>query len=160
MGSFHEQRFYAIRAHGPDLRFPFAAQPFTAMVDVSSAVDATRLRKYAGDLIAHGCVQAVCRGEDSFRLVEIFDSLAESGGMDKNGIPFTSMCLDEEPLTEAIHYFVLPSGLARIGLLMVIGEAGDFQSAIQDFSITVGLIQGSLGEPVYAEDDLVCFVPS
>ncbi len=160
LGTLHDQRFFAIRTNGSDLRFPFAAQPFTAMVDVSASVDETLLKKYAGDLISHGCVQAICRGEEASRLVDIFDDLAELGDLDKNGIPFTSMCLDDEPLTEAIQYFVLPCGLAAIGLLMVIGESGDFQNAIQGFSTAAGAIKESIGEPVYAEDDLVCFVSS
>ncbi|MDR1745447.1 MAG: hypothetical protein LBS30_06815, partial [Planctomycetota bacterium] len=44
----------------------------------------------------HGCVQAVCRGEESNRLESIFNELAEEGALDKNGTPFTSMCMDDE----------------------------------------------------------------
>ncbi len=160
LGTLHDQRFYAIRANGASLRFPFASQPFTAMVDVPGSVDETLLKQYAGELIDHGCVQAICRGEESSRLVDIFDDLAERGDLDRNGIPFTSMCLDDEPLAEAIQYFVLPCGLASVGLLMVIGESGDFQNAIQGFSSAAGAIKESIGEPVYTEDDLVCFVSS
>ncbi|MCC8189855.1 MAG: hypothetical protein LIP77_04340 [Planctomycetes bacterium] len=158
MGTLHDQRFYAIRANGTDLRLPFTAQPFTALVDMTIPVDDSVLQGYAEALIGHGCVQAVCRGEDSGRLVAIFDRLAEQGELDQNGTPFTSMALDDEPLDEAIQYFVLPSGLARIGLLMVIGDTGNFQNAIEGFSTAAGAIRESIGEAVYAEDDLVCFV--
>ena len=160
LGTLHEQRFYAIRANGSDLRFPFPAGPFTALVDLVAPVDDAVLRKYAEALIGHGCVQAVCRGEESCRLDEIFYKLAEKGDLDRNGTPFTSMCLDDEPLNEAIQYFVLPCGLAQTGLLMVIGDQGDFQNAIQDFSTAAGAIKDNIGEPVYTEDDLVCFVSS
>ena len=158
LGTLHEQRFFAIRANGSALRFPFTAQPFTVLVDISRPVDNEILQGYAQALIDHGCVQAVCRGEESDRLVEIFDTLAEKGDLDQNGTPFTSMCMDDEPLNEAIQYFVLPCGLAQTGLLMVIGDSGDFQGAIEGFSTAAGAIKEDIGEPVYAEDDLVCFV--
>lgn len=158
LGTLHDQRFYAIRANGSNLRFPFEAQPFTALVDVSRPLDDSVLQGYAESLIAHGCVQAVCRGEDSGRLVEIFDRLTEQSEHDKNGTPFTSMCVEDEPLNEAIQYFVLPCGLAQTGLLMIIGDTGDFQEAIRGFSVAAGAIKEDIGEPVYAEDDLVCFV--
>jgi len=160
MGTIHEQRFYAIRANGSDLRFPFPAGNFTALVDLARSVDDSVLKGYAEALIQHGCVQAVCRGEESSRLEEIFNELAEQGDLDKDGTFFTSMCLDDEPLDEAIQYFVLPCGLARTGLLMVIGDQDDFQNAIKGFSVAAGAIREDLGEPVYTEDDLVCFVSS
>jgi hypothetical protein len=158
LGTLHEQRFFAIRANGAGLRFPFPAAPFTALVDMSRSVDDCVLRTYAESLINHGCVQAVCRGEESNRLESIFNELAEEGALDKNGTPFTSMCMDDEPLGEAIQYFVLPCGLASIGLLMVIGDQDDFQSAIEGFSNAAGSGKEEIGEPVYTEDDLVCFL--
>ncbi len=160
MGTIHEQRFYAIRASGADVRFPFPQGAFTALVDMSRSVDDAVLRGYAEALIGHGCVQAVCRGEESSRLEEIFNDLAEKGDLDRNGAYFTSMCLDDEPLNEAIQYFVLPCGLAQTGLLMVIGDQGDFQNAIEGFSTAAGAIREDLSAPVYTEDDLVCFVSS
>lgn len=160
LGTLHEQRFFAIRANGTHLRFPFPAGAFTALVDMSASVDDEVLHGYASALIEHGCVQAVCRGEESCRLETIFNTLAEAGDLDKNGTPFTSMCLDDEPLNEAIQYFVLPCGLAQTGLLMVIGDHDDFQNAIKGFSTAAGAIKDDIGEPVYTEDDLVCFVSS
>ncbi len=157
LGTIHEQRFYAIRANGQEIRFPFSAQPFTAMVDISRPVDEQILTGYAQALIDHGCVQAVCRGEESSQLVDIFNQLAEKGELDKHGTPFTSMCMEDEPLNEAIEYFVLPSGLAQTGLLMIIGDSGDFQSAIDGFSSAAGAISEGLAEPLYSEEDVVCF---
>lgn len=156
MGTISDQRFYAIRANGGELRFPFPPGAFTALVDMSRPVDDAILRGYAEALLKHGCVQAVCRGEESSRLEEIFTDLAN----DHADAYFTSMCLDDEPLDEAIQYFVLPCGLARTGLLMVIGDQGDFQAAIEGFSTAAGAIREDLGEAVYTEDDLVCFVSS
>lgn len=160
MGTIHEQRFFAIRANGSELRFPFQSGAFTVLVDLARSVDDAILKTYAEALIGHGCVQAVCRGEESSRLEKIFNKLAEKGDLDKNGTPFTSMCVDDEPLEEAIQYFVLPCGLAQTGLLMVIGDQDDFQNAIQGFSTAAGAIKDDIGEPVYTEDDLVCFVSS
>lgn len=158
LGTLHEQRFFALRTSGGDLRFPFPAGPFTVLVDMSVPVEDAVLRSYAGALIDHGCVQAVCRGEESERLVDIFNSLAERGDLDGNGTPFTAMGMDDEPLDEAIEYFVLPCGLAQTGLVMVIGDQNDFRNAIRGFSSAAGAAREDIGEPVYTEDDLVCFV--
>lgn len=160
LGTLHEQRFFAIRANGPEIRFPFPSGPFKALIDMARPVDENILRCYAKALIDHGCVQAVCRGVDSGELDTIFYSFAEKGDLDKSGVLFTSMCLDDEPLAEAIQYFALPCGLAQTGLLMVIGDQGDFQQAIKNFSVAAGAIKENIGEPVYTEDDLVCFVSS
>jgi hypothetical protein len=157
LGSIHEQQFYAIRANGQELRFPFTERPFTALVHMPQSVDDALLASYAKELVKHGCVQAVCRGEDSDRMVDIFDALAERGDHDSGNAPFTSMCLGDEPLREAIQYFILPCGLAQTGLLMVIGESGDFDGAIADFLGSAGSITEGIGEPVYTEENLVCF---
>ncbi len=158
LGTLHEQRFFALRASGGELRFPFPRGPFTVFVDIAGPVEDAALGRYAEALISHGCVQAVCRGEDSDRLVDIFNALAERGELDADGVPFTAMGVDEEPLEEAIEYFVLPCGLAQTGLVMVIGDQGDFRNAIRGFSSAAGAAREDIGEPVYTEDDLVCFV--
>lgn len=157
LGSLHDQKFYAVRANNAELQFPFSAQPFTAMVDLAGQVDDATLKGYAAQLMAHGCVQCVCRGEEASRLSEIFETMTELGEMDSRGMPFTSMCIDDEPLNEAIQYFVLPSGLASVGLLVVIGDAADFQNVVQGFSDAAGSVHETVGEPVYAMADLVCF---
>ncbi len=146
-----------MRTYGGALKFPFPPGPFTVLVDMSATVDDAVLRSYADALIKHGCVQAVCRGEESDRLVDIFNTLAERGDLDA-GTPFTAMSMDDEPLDEAIAYFVLPCGLAQTGLVMVIGDQSDFQNAIHGFSNIAGAAREDIGEPVYTEDDLVCFV--
>ncbi|MCC8166633.1 MAG: hypothetical protein LIQ31_10900 [Planctomycetes bacterium] len=160
LGTVHDQRFFAMRANGDTLRFPFPARTFTALVNMSGPVDDALLQTYAQALIDHGCIQAACRGEGSDRLVEIFDKMAEQGDFDHDGTPFTCMPLDDEPLEEAIQYFVLPCGLAQTGLVMVIGDSGDFENAINGFSVAAGAIKENIGEPDYIEDDLVCFISS
>ncbi len=157
LGTLLGQQFYAIRANGQQLRFPFSSGPFTALVHMTRPVDDQLLNSYAKTLIDHGCVQAVCRGEESDRMVDIFNSLAEHGQLNDNAAPFTSMCLGDEPLTEAIQYFVLPCGLAQTGLLMVLGDSTDFDDAINGFFNAAGSIGEDIGEPVYTEEDLVCF---
>ena len=160
LGTHYGQKFYAIRADGGSLRFPFAAQPFTALVDIAGEVSETALRGYARELIGHGCVQAVCRGGDSGLMNDIFGELADNGETDNGDFPFTSMALDDEPLNEAIEYFILPNGLAATGLVMVIGDSGAFRSAIDSFTAsTSGAKEAALGIPVYVEEELVCFDP-
>lgn len=157
LGTLHEQKFYAVRAKDAELRFPFPAQPFTAMVDMTGEVDDAILKGYAAQLMKYGCVQCVCRGEEAARLSDIFDAMAELGEMDASGAPFTAMCVDDEPLNEAIEYFVLPSGLASVGLLLVIGGTEAFQGVVQGFFDIAGTMHEAVGEPVYTMDDLVCF---
>lgn len=159
LGTLHEQRFFALRTDGGELRFPFPAGPFTVLVDMAAPVDDAVLESYAGALIDHGCVQAAVRGDEADRLVDIFNDIADRDDVvDGNGAPFTAMCMDDERLDEAIQYFVLPCGLAQTGLVMVIGGQNDFQNAIRCFSDAAGSAKEDIGEPVYTEDDLVCFV--
>lgn len=157
LGTLHEQKFYAIRAEGADIKFPFSAKSFTALVDISKPVDDTILERYASALVEHGCVQAVCRGEEASRLAGIFDKMAEEGAFDRDGRPFSCMCMDDEPLLEAIEYFVLPCGLATIGLLMVIGDSGDFQNVVDGFANAAGAAAEAVAEPDHADADVVCF---
>lgn len=157
LGTVFDQKFYAMRVAGNGLRFPFEAQPFTALVDIVGDVGEEALRSYAKELISHGCVQAVCRGDEAGILNDIFGDLSEEGGADVNGLPFTSMVLDDEPLCDAIEYFILPCGLASTGLLMVIGDSGDFHEAVGSFTTSAGSLRESMSAPVYVEEELVCF---
>ena len=162
LGTLHEQRFFAMRASGGEVRFPFPAGPFTVLVDMTAPVDDVMLRSYAEALVDHGCVQAACRGEEADRMVDIFNSLAETlSERDDRGaddVPFTAMCMDDEPLNEAIAYFVLPCGLAPVGLVMVIGGQDEFRNAVNGFSDAAGAASEDIGEAVFTEEDLVCFV--
>lgn len=157
LGTLYEQKFYAIRAGVDGLRFPFEPGSFTALVDIRSNVGSAVLESYARDLINHGCVQAVCRGAEAGIMNDVFCDLAEDGAVDANGVAFTSMPIDDEPLQETLEYFVLPSGLASTGLLIVIGEAGDFQEAVGCFADLAGSLEKPLSETVCVEDELVCF---
>lgn len=157
LGMLHEQKFYAIRAEGAGIKFPFPEKPFTALVDISQPVDDAILESYAAALVEHGCVQAVCRGDEAARLAGIFDRMAEEGGLDHDGRPFSCMCMDDEPLLEAIEYFVLPCGLAATGLLMVIGDSGDFQSVVDGFANAAGAAAKAVPEPDHAANGAVCF---
>ncbi|MDR1536171.1 MAG: hypothetical protein LBU64_13970 [Planctomycetota bacterium] len=141
LGSFHNQKFYALRADGGGLRFPFSPCPFVALVDLARPADEAMLRNCSGDLIRHGCVQALCRGEESGRLVGIFEELAEAGKLAGGGeekVSFTAMSMEDEPREEAVEYFSLPCGLAEVKLLLIIGDEGEFQAARETFFRTMG----------------------
>ncbi|MDR1611449.1 MAG: hypothetical protein LBT97_01560 [Planctomycetota bacterium] len=157
MGTFYGQKFFALKASGPDLKLPFDRQPFTALVDIASEKDDVILEEYAKSLISHGCVQAICRGCGAERMDGIFHRLAEEGCLDRDGVAFTSMCAEEETLHESLHYFVLPSGLASIGLVLVIGEARDFGRVVDGFNRTAGELFEMRGEPVSAYAELACY---
>jgi hypothetical protein len=156
MGTLYGQKFFALKAAGPDLKFPFGPQPFTALVTICSDRDDAVLGEYAKTLVSHGCVQAICRGDGAERMDGAFASLAECGGLDRNGVAFTSMCLGDESFGEALHYFVLPSGLAAIGLVLVIGDANDFADVVSGFNRTAGDILELREEPVYAGEETAC----
>ncbi len=157
LGSLYEQKFYAMRVEGNQLKFPFAAKPFTALVDIRGDVDQELLKGYARELVAHGCVQAVCRGVEAGLMNDIFGCISEEGASDVNGLPFTSMSVDEEPLEESVEYFILPSGLAGVGLIMVIGDSDAFADAVDCFANFANGAQESKNEPVYIEEEQVCF---
>lgn len=157
LGTLYEQKFFAMRAGADGMRFPFEPRPFTALIDIRSEVGGEVLESYARELVNHGCVQAVCRGSEAGLLNDVFGGIAEDGGCDAGGIAFTSMSIEDEPLREAIEYFVLPSGLAGTGLILVIGDSEDFQDAVQQFYGIAGSLQRSLSEPIVVEEELVCF---
>lgn len=157
MGTLYGQKFFALKANGPEVKLPFDAQPFTALIDISSERDDAVLEDYAKNLISHGCVQAICRGCGSERLDAIFNRLAEGGRLDRNGIAFTSMCSEDETLGESLHYFVLPCGLASVGLVLVIGESGDFERVLDGFNCTAGELFEMRGEPVCVDEEFACY---
>ncbi len=159
LGTLRGQNFYAMRANGAELRFPFTPRPFTALVSISSSVGDETLRNYVKSLIDHGCVQAVCRGECE-RFGELFDAELEHGEYDKNGAMPHSMSMSDEPLVEAISYFVLPADLAYTGLILVIGSHGDFRETVDGFTNVAGELREEYLEPVFDEADLVSFVPA
>lgn len=161
LGTLFDQKFYAVRAGGPDLNLPFTPRPFTALVDISREVEDNLLERYAKTLMSHGCVQAVCRGEGADRLSAIFDRLADEGGNScSEGFAFTSMAIDDESLDDAIHYFVLPCGLASTGLVVVIGGNDSFRQAVECFSGAAGSLNEGLGVPAYVSEELACFEPA
>ena len=157
LGALFGQNFYAVRASGEAVSFPFSSRPFTALIEIAAPVDGEILASCARTLIRHGCVHAVCRGEKADRLNDIFIGLAEEGRVDKGGVAFTSMHSDDETLGETLQYFILPSGLASTGLLVVIGDSRDFRSAVDDFIASAGTLGEGLREPVGAGEELVPF---
>lgn len=150
MGVFHHQRFYAVHAADTGFSLPFSACPFTVMADMTDPADDAVLREYAGILIRHGCVQAICRGEESYRLHRIFEDLAETGELDRNGPAFTSMCMEDEPRMDALRYFLLPCGLAKTKLFLIIGGRDDYEAVLDDFLD----ISGSAGELLGSHESL------
>lgn len=135
LGIIHSQHFYAMKADGSELKFPFPSENFSAFIEIARPVDKEILSGYATALADYGCVQAFCRGENSDIMSDIFDDLASEGALDGRGIPFTYMCFEEnEPLAESIEYFVTPNDLVKVGLVLVIGGADDFSTVVDSFS--------------------------
>jgi hypothetical protein len=157
LGTLHNQHFYAVRVNGNDLRLPFSARPFSAMIDMTRPVDDVILKKYAVDLIRHGCVQSICRGEEANHLTRLFDDMAESGALDSNGVAFTAMCMEDEPLDEAIRYFSLPCGLAQTKLILVIGGEEQFREVVGGFYRISGLNREKLDEESFTDADCISF---
>lgn len=158
LGIVHDQQLFAVRANGSKLRFPFPKRPFTALINISRPIGEDDMRACAEAIMRHGCVQAVCRGEESDLMTDVFESLSETGEYDQGGKPVTFMTSADETLVDAIQYFVLPCDLAKTGLLVVIGDSADFQDAIDDFSTAAGEMREAPLEKVSAEKDLVCFI--
>ncbi|MDR3077643.1 MAG: hypothetical protein LBV15_02640 [Planctomycetota bacterium] len=146
LGTLHRQHFYAVRASGSGFSLPFSVRPFTVMVDMTGSADDAVLRKYAAILTRHGCVQAICRGEESHRMHRIFEDLSETGELDRNGSAFTSMCMEDEPREDVLRYFSLPCGLAKTKLILIIGGQDDYQAALNDFLNVSGLAGEILDE--------------
>lgn len=157
LGTLYEQKFYALRAAGKTLDYPFAARTFTALVDSNTSLSDDVLRHYVDSLLNHGCIHVICRGHDAERLSSIFDETVDERGLTHDGYTMTSMIYDEDDLEETVGYFVLPTGLADVGLLLVIGDSGDFKSMVRSFARIAGTLRENVTEPVFESEVVATF---
>lgn len=123
LGNYCGQTFYATRV-APDGRcaFPFPAQSFTALLNVQSPQPEGVLRTAVRSCLDHGMRLAVCTGRGAEALGGIVDELVDEGGYGVDGRTVYASVHDGEPLEEVVEYFMLPQGLAEIGLLLVFGN--------------------------------------
>lgn len=123
LGEYCGQTFYATRV-APDGRcaFPFPPQRFTALLNVAAPQPEEVLRTSVRSCLEHGMRLAVCAGSGAETVGRIVDELVDEGGYEVDGRTAYASVHDGEPLEEVVEYFMLPQGLARVGLLLVFGS--------------------------------------
>lgn len=134
MGICHDQRFYALRyLPGRKLELPFEDKPFTALIEITVPLSDDILRNVAMDLLYRGMRAALCLGPEAERMVEIVDELVDAYGFAHEARTVYASAHEDEDLAEAIQYFILPTGLAETGLLLVLGGEDAFRQTVRTF---------------------------
>jgi hypothetical protein len=139
LGKFYDQRFYATRlVPGKAFHPPFAPHPFNVMIHIAGHVPDKALRQIGLDLLKHGMRFALCHGSEAERMGDILDELLEDNEFAHKGYTAYTSVHDDDPLEEAVEYFILPSGLADTGLMLVIGDESSFRSVMRAFTKVTG----------------------
>ncbi len=153
LGTVYDQRFYALRrlpsSGGPStsLSFPFPPSPFNGLICVGVPLPEAALGRIMLALLQHGMRQAVCCGCEAEFAGDVLDELIDEHNFSHDGhAPFASVH-EGEPLSEVIDYFILPNGLADIGLLMILGDEAAFGQAVKAFGRVAGQLRERLHVP-------------
>lgn len=141
LGKLNDQMFYAVRYQGGrPLGFPFASQKFGALLNLTAEVDQAELERIARELLEYGMAFALCAGEQAELMSQIIDQLIDENGFSHDGFtPYSSV---EEGLSEAMQYFVLPTGVTQTSLIITIGNDNDQGSALDLFDNLFGTEAG------------------
>ncbi|MCX7934708.1 MAG: hypothetical protein N3A66_05555 [Planctomycetota bacterium] len=139
LGKFYDQTFYVLRYQkGCTLEFPFRSQSFNAFISIDSEYPPKILEQIAFSLLKQGMRFALCHGKGAEALAEIIDRLIDEHRFSHNGFTAYSSSHTNETLEEAMEYFMLPNGLAEIGLILVIGDEAAQQKVAKTFSRIIG----------------------
>lgn len=140
LGAVHDQEFFAIwHRPGQPLPMPFGRQYFNALITQSGSLPEADLREVASQLLDHGMRSAICHGEDAQTLGGIIDGLVDEQGREIERRTIYTMVHDGEGLDDTLRYFVLPNGLAEIGLIVILGEEGHFDYAQEAWGTATGM---------------------
>lgn len=118
---------------------PFGRQYFNALITQSGSLPEADLREVASQLLDHGMRSAICHGEDAQTLGGIIDGLVDEQGREIERRTIYTMVHDGEGLDDTLRYFVLPNGLAEIGLIVILGEEGHFDYAQEAWGTATGM---------------------
>ncbi len=139
LGSVSDQTIYAMRPQpGCDLNFPFEKKPFTALIRTSSQTTEADMRRAGWQLLQHGLRHGICHGEKADRMSEILDEIIDSFDISDNNQTAFSSSHEGEDISETMEYFLLPSGLADSGLILVLGTDNDWGGTMDSFDNLVG----------------------
>lgn len=135
LGNCHDQTFYAVRYQpGNELKIPFPAERFNALINLKAAPGEEAMKEVAMRLLEHGMCAAVINGDEAGKMGELIDNLIDEHDFNHDGRTVYTSCHEDEEIEEVMDYFVLPNGLAEIGLIVVFGEQGDFGEAVDSFN--------------------------
>ncbi len=137
LGKLNDQVFYALRYEGgKSLTFPFSKQQFGVLINLVSAVSEDELERIARQLLEYGMAYALCTGEQAEEMSGILDRLIDDSGFLYDGCtPYSDV---EDGLSDALEYFVLPTGNTQTSLIVTIGNDGDHGGAMDLFDNLFG----------------------
>ena len=132
----HDQKFYALRhVPGKDLTIPFPVGPFNCMIHADGNVADETINAVGMQLLQHGMRSGICSGDQPDRISDTLDKLIDDNQFHHNNQTVYSHVVEEETIQENMEYFVLPNGLADIGLILVIGSEAEYHDVIGAFGI-------------------------
>lgn len=137
LGKLNDQIFYAVRYEGGKLlTFPFAKQQFGVLLNLVGSVSAAELEQIAKQLLEYGMAYALCTGEQAEQMSGILDRLIDDSGFLHDGCtPYSDI---EEGLSDAMEYFVLPTGNTQTSLIVTVGNDDDHGGAMNLFDNLFG----------------------
>jgi hypothetical protein len=117
---------------------------FCCLIHAAVHISDDQFLELAGRLLRNRMRCAVVSGVESERLGDLLDELLEDGEYHDNGRMALAEVCDEEPLEEALEYFVLPNGMATNNLLVYIGDEQGFATALETFAEVVDRMEADL----------------
>lgn len=130
LGKLNDQIFYAVRYEsGKPLSIPFSKQQFGVLLNLVAEVGEAEMERLAQQLLDFGMAYALCTGEQADVMSGIIDRLIDESGLLHDGFtPYSSI---EDGLSDAMEFFVLPTGITQTSLIVTIGNDDD-QNGVMD----------------------------
>ncbi len=151
LGAVYDQHFYAVRHEaGETIAFPFPQKHFNALIAFHRATNVEERRVIAMELLEYGMRFALCYGQGADEMAELIDELVDEYNYMHNGCTVFSTVHEDGDIGDALAYFVLPNGLADTGLILSLGDDGDFDQWTETFD---SLIHGE-GAEIEEEDEM------
>ncbi len=146
MGHVFDQPVYSCRCMPNEaIDLPFQdGQPFTCLINAAVHIQDSAFVTLARHLLTRNMRFAVCAGIESDRLADLLNELLEEGEYHQEGRSAAVASYDDEPVEEAMEYFILPSGIAPASLVITIGDEPVFRAALNVLDRVVRRMQTEL----------------
>lgn len=146
MGHVFDQPLYSCRCQpGAAFDLPFdERQPFACLINAAVHIPDSAFVNLARRLLERNMRFAVCAGIESDRLADLLNDVLEEGEYHDEGRTAVAASYEDEPVEEAMEYFILPSGIAPASLVVTIGDEPVFRATLNVLDRVVRRMQSEL----------------